>query len=147
MRCRRDHHHDRGVSASPYPPRTRRVPSAFVRWYETDRVASCSSRLVQQGLGSVARRVLEQCSGMLDLARSFPVGKGKPDTVALPDLVVEISVQEGRQGRGLLDDRQTLKSATLAHPKQIKGHAHDKSHVSGRMAARILSFVACSGHI
>ena len=114
MRCRRDRHHDSGVSGSPYPPRTRRVPSAFVRRYETDRVASCSSRLVQQGLGNVARRVLEQCSVMLDLARSFPVGKGKPDTAALPDLVVEISAQEGRQGRGLLDDRQAPKSAILA---------------------------------
>ena len=51
------------------------------------------------------RRGLEQCSGMWDLARSFPVGKEKPDTAAPPDPVAETSVQAGRQGRARLDDR------------------------------------------
>ena len=73
MRCRRDHHHGRGESATPYPPRTQRVCSP---------VRNRPCRGLQQSIWrrrvrNVAHWGLKPCSGMLYLASIVSDGKGE----------------------------------------------------------------------
>ena len=96
---------------------------------------------------NVARRGLEQCSGMLDLARSFPVGKEKSDTAAPPDLVADTSAQEGRQGRALLEIGRYRIRRYWQPSRASHGHVQDNRMFRVGLAACILSLVASSGHI
>ena len=125
-RCRRDRHHDGRMSASPYPPRIRRVPAVYPpRLFAGTEltVARIAATAWCSRTRNGARRGLEQCSGMLDLARSFPVGKEKPDTAVPTDLVAETGVQEGRQVRAFQDDRQVPNSVALAAiPSKLRSY-------------------------
>ena len=116
MRCRCDRHHDSGVSASLYPPCTRRVPSTFVRQYGIDHVAGCSNRLVQQDSECRASRfgtvfwiagtqaATPGCNDVVEIRYGMP-----RDVRGFRSILDPVKAFRGRTGVGTLVERDVDK--------------------------------------